>query len=404
MRFAVALLALVGLASTADAQQSRTVSGSLTYRERMALPPEAEMLLELREASGAVVTHAQRPTEGAQVPLPFALDAPADRALSLRAALRLGGEIRFLGGPVDIEAGQDAVDIGEVLLRGYRPMGFSSMLSCGEVRVELGFVGQGARLRIGGTYLDLVPERTASGSKFVAADAPDTWVWTKGDLATLSLNGTQLPECRAALPSDSYAARGNEPGWRLEIAGGQMRYVGDYGETEIAAPLPEPELAEGARRYAPEGVDLVLTLGQALCHDDMTGMPYPDRAVVESGGRSLRGCGGDPMALLSAHPWRVEDIDGRGLVDRSNVTLAVAPDGGMSGAAGCNRYTGGVRLTGEGLRVGPVGATMMACAEALMTQERRFFDALARATRFDIADDGALQLFAGDDPVITARR
>jgi heat shock protein HslJ len=386
------------------AQDSRTFSGSLVYRERIALPPDAEMLLELRDNAGTVVASARQRSEGAQVPLSFAIQAPTTAALSLRAALRIGEGIRFLGEPVAIASGGEAVDLGEVMLRGYRPMGFSSRLSCGELTAELGFLGQGARLRVGAQYFDLVPERTASGAKYVSPDNPGTWIWTKGRVATLSLDGIRFPECREVLPDDSYTARGNEPGWRLEISGGLMRYSGDYGETSIDAPLPAAEIEAHGRRYAPEGADMVLALSQGLCHDDMSGMPYPDVARLETGGRVLSGCGGDPMDLLSAHPWRVQDIDGQAVIDDANITLLVSPGGRLSGSAGCNRYFGKLTLTGEGLSLGPVGATMMACPEVLMTQERRFFDALSRVTRFDIGEGGALRLFALGDRVITARR
>ncbi|MEY8841046.1 YbaY family lipoprotein, partial [Cribrihabitans sp. XS_ASV171] len=296
----LALLPCFGMA-----QEGREISGSLLYRERIALPPGAEMLLELRDGTGGVVASDTTPTDGAQVPLPFSIAGPGASALSFRGALRVEGEIRWLSAPVAVAPGEGAVDLGDVLLRAHRAMGFSSVLSCGELVAELGFVGEGARLRIGSRYLDLVPERTASGARFASRDAPGTWVWTHGDVATLSLEGVELPECREMLPETRYVARGNEPGWRLETAGGQMRYAGDYGETEIAAPLPEPEIAEGARVYAPEGTDLVLRLGRELCHDDMTGMPYPERAEVETGGRVLRGCAGDPRDLLTAHPWQV---------------------------------------------------------------------------------------------------
>ncbi|TCM84581.1 META domain-containing protein [Rhodovulum steppense] len=404
MRFVLSLLTCVALPVAALAEEMRAITGSLIYRERIALPPDAEILLELRDGAGALVETAQHPTDGAQVPLPFALDGPAGTDLTLRAALRLGGEIRWLSDAVEIEAGEDAVEAGALMLTGFRPMGFASTMNCGELVVELGFVGEGARLRIGGQYVDLVQEVTASGAKFVAEGDPDTWIWTKGDAATLSLHGSEFPECHAALPGASYRARGNEPGWTLEIAGGQMRYAGDYGATEIAAPLPEPEIVDGARRYAAEGADLVLTLTQALCRDTMTGMPYPATALVETGGQSLSGCGGDPMDLLAAHPWRVEDIGGGGIVDSSNVGIAFGRDGRVSGSGSCNRFMGGAELSGEGLRIGPVAATMMACPEALMEQEQRFFRLLDQVDRFDFAEDGALLLIGGDTVLATARR
>ncbi|HDR29235.1 META domain-containing protein [Rhodovulum sp.] len=404
MRFVLSLLTCVALPAAALADEIRPITGSLVYRERIALPPEAEMQIELRDGAGAVVLSEGQPTGGAQVPLQFAVEAPGLGAFSLRAALRLEGEIRWLSDTVAIEAGQGPVEAGEVLLKGFRPMGFATTLSCGELVAELGFVGEGARLRIGGQYVDLVQEVTASGVKFVAEGDPETWIWTRGDAATLRLHGAEFPECNAALPGASYRARGNEPGWTLEIAGGQMRYAGDYGATEIAAPLPESGIVDGARVYAAEGADLVLSLAQALCRDTMTGMPYPAMAVVEAGGQSLSGCGGDPLDVLAAHPWRIEDIGGGGIVGSSNVGIVFGRDGRVSGSGGCNRFMGGAELTGEGLRIGPVAVTMMACPEALMDQERRFFEVLDRVDRFDVTEDGALVLIGGDAVLATARR
>jgi heat shock protein HslJ len=47
---------------------------------------------------------------------------------------------------------------------------------------------------------------------------------------------------------------------------------------------------------------------------------------------------------------------------------------------------------------------MMACEPSLMEQERRFLDALAAVTRFEIAPDGALVLVGGDEPKLIVRR
>jgi heat shock protein HslJ/uncharacterized membrane protein len=291
-----------------------------------------------------------------------------------------------------------------VMLRGFRPMGFAERFDCGDGGIELAVLGEAARLRIGAEYLDLVRAETASGAKYVAEGDSGTWIRTEGDVATLSLRGSDWPECRAVLPDDLYVARGNEPGWQIRISGGRIRYSGDYGATEIEAPLPAPESVAEGRLYAPEGADLRLTLAPALCRDDMTGMPYPHRAIVETGGKVLNGCGGDPLDLIAAHPWRVEDIGGAGIIDASNVTLVFTPGGGLSGSGGCNRYRAGVELSGEGLHIGPAAATLMACPEALMAQERRFFDALGRVGRFDVTPDGALRLLAGEDVALTARR
>ncbi|KFI32823.1 lipoprotein [Haematobacter missouriensis] len=98
----------------------------------------------------------------------------------------------------------------------------------------------------------------------------------------------------------------------------------------------------------------------------------------------------------------MEDIGGSGIIDGSHVTLAFA-NGRVSGRAGCNGYFAGYELTGESLRFQQAGATMMACAPALMDQERKFLDALASVTDFDFSNDGALLLKAGNETVLKAR-
>jgi heat shock protein HslJ len=75
----------------------------------------------------------------------------------------------------------------------------------------------------------------------------------------------------------------------------------------------------------------------------------------------------------------------------------------MAGSGGCNRWFASFDLMGEGLGIGPAGATMMACAPPVMDRERRFFAALAKVTGFDIGADGALILLGPEGAVITAR-
>ena len=53
-------------------------------------------------------------------------------------------------------------------------------------------------------------------------------------------------------------------------------------------------------------------------------------------------------------------------------------------------------VDGDSIRIGKAGATMMACAPALMDQERKFFDALERAAAFRIDADGKLFLLDAD--------
>lgn len=402
MRFLSAFVTFMALPLAAVAADARAITGSVTYREKIALPPGAEMLIQLRDPKGQVIATAGQLTDGQQVPIPFAVEGPAGKALTLRAALRENGRIRWLSAPVEVKAGPAPAVLGPVILRGFTPMGYVSTLSCGDVVAEVGFQDNAARLRVGGAYIDLVPTRTGSGARYMSETDPGTWIWTKGDVALLSLSGTELPECQALLPRESYVARGNEPGWHVEIAGGQMHFVTDYGQSETTVPLPAPVTVDGARRYADAG--LSLTLRQALHRDDMTGMPYPDTAVIKTGGKMLTGSGGDPADLLTAHPWTIDRIEGVPVIPDFPVTLRFEPSGKVSGRPGCNTFSGSYDLTGEGLRFGPAAMSMMACIPELSAQEDRFMAALRRVDRFDIADDGSLILIAAGTPVITAHR
>ncbi len=70
----------------------------------------------------------------------------------------------------------------------------------------------------------------------------------------------------------------------------------------------------------------------------------------------------------------------------------------MAGTAGCNRYTGGLSLSGEGLSLAPGGVTMMACPEPLMQLEQAYLDRLGRVGLFDIDDAGRLVLLVDGAP------
>lgn len=57
----------------------------------------------------------------------------------------------------------------------------------------------------------------------------------------------------------------------------------------------------------------------------------------------------------------------------------------MSGSAGCNRYSGSYEIDGTALTfTSPVVTTLMACDEAIMTQERRFLQALDSVETFTV--------------------
>lgn len=103
VRFALAVL-LAGLAMVMPAMaQRQTISGEVTYRERIALPPGATLRVELIDLVTGMATRARAEGavgEGGQVPLSFALGFDTStiipgRAYGLVATIRSPSGLRF---------------------------------------------------------------------------------------------------------------------------------------------------------------------------------------------------------------------------------------------------------------------------------------------------------------------
>ena len=214
------------------------------------------------------------------------------------------------------------------------------------------------------------------------------------------------PASTPGAPVSPFIARGNEPGWRLDLDGDRMTLVTQDGTKRTMTPPPAAQRTDAFTRYAGRagGADLTVTIFNRRCKDTMTGMHHPHAVEVVLDGRKLSGCGGDPATLLQGGEWVVADIAGKGLADRSRATLNFGRDGRVYGRGSCNNYTAEYTLTGEGLTVGKAAGTMMACEPAIMQQEGLFLDVLRNVRAFDFRDDGALVLRAGDGRTIVARR
>ncbi len=98
--------------------------------------------------------------------------------------------------------------------------------------------------------------------------------------------------------------------------------------------------------------------------------------------------------------WLVEDIQSRGVMDYLQTTLQVSNGGGVSGFGGCNRYFGDAEIDGEEIRFGALGSTRMACPEAVMDQESRFFAALELVRRWRVEPTGLLHLLDSEGATI----
>ena len=79
-------------------------------------------------------------------------------------------------------------------------------------------------------------------------------------------------------------------------------------------------------------------------------------------------------------------------------TLHIDETGKVTGQGPCNRYFATATLKDAEISIGKAGATMMACEQKLMTQEKAFFDALEKVASFEIENGRViLKNAAGDD-------
>jgi heat shock protein HslJ/uncharacterized lipoprotein YbaY len=395
----------LALLSTAPVAQARDISGQMAYRERIALDPGALMLVELRGPGGVVVAEARLPTDGAQVPLPFSLTAPDNGDYRLQGAVLVGGRQAWLTPVVPVAAGEGAVDLGTLTLASSAGIGFATRMSCGGTLVEVGFLDEVARLRVGAEVFDLAPVAVASGARYSDGASPETAVHGKGNAATVTLKGTDLPECApvitpALLPM---TARGNEPFWSLDLTDAGYVLTTNLGADRVEGPLPQPAAVPDGMRFD-VSPDLAFSVERRLCRDSMAGMPFPLSVTLTDKGQTLTGCGGASADLLDG-AWSVTEVSGEALPAEAGVTLVMdGPGSRVFGKGGCNNYNAGFTLTGEGLSFSPAASTMMACPDDQMAREQAFHQALASVDGFDFAADGALELRSAGTVVIRARR
>ena len=223
-------------------------------------------------------------------------------------------------------------------------------------------------------------------------------------VATLLGACAQIPAPPAAAGAEGDAplrARGQEPSWSLQLTADQLQWqAGD--QTFTAQMRPQPSASGMRLAGMHEGKIIEVWTKARVCRDSMSGMPHPYEVLVRLDERRYAGCGGEPATLLQGE-WQISALAG-GLPPGAQLTLQFDARGRVSGRAGCNRYTSSSTLSGEGLRIAPGATTRMACAPALMDVESRYLRQLEAVQRFDIGDDGTLQLIGAQGQRIVARR
>lgn len=268
---------------------------------------------------------------------------------------------------------------------------------CGAEEVLLERAAGGARLRVAGESwtLDALPAQ--AGLAFGDAMDPPTTVRVEGDEAAVVIAGRRLAPCLlSGPPVEPFRALGQEPAWSLDISGGALELVSDYGNQRQRRAIVERSQHGAETRYVArdDSGATEVTLTRQVCRDVMSGMPHPYAVELRAdGAQPLSGCGGEPLSLLAGRVWLIEDLAGGGIIDRSRVSVEFLPEEGrVSGLASCNPYSAAFTLNGEGLRVDAAAVGTRACVPALEQQERKFLELLRGVGAFDIDPTGALML------------
>lgn len=196
----------------------------------------------------------------------------------------------------------------------------------------------------------------------------------------------------AASQSDTYTARGQEPGWSLTITDRTIAVSTAAGERFEAANPNHGYAPSGRYEVVLNGKAVTISVDKQICRDTMSGMPHPDRVTITGLNGALNGCGGAPRALLGTDEWNITEIGSAPVMGSTAPTIAFLDDNAVAGSGSCNRFRGGFKLTGESLTIEQLATTMMACPDKVMQQEQAIIRQLEATRAFDIRADGALVL------------
>ncbi len=149
----------------------------------------------------------------------------------------------------------------------------------------------------------LPPAVVASGARYQQGELS---FWGKGDEAVVESARGRL-DCtrdrsqevlsRGQRPGTMFHARGNEPGWVVNLASDrpEATLLLDYGEREMTLPYRVTTLDNGEGRMilasGRADTPFELRLEARACFDSMSGQPFPARATLSIDGEQYRGCG-----------------------------------------------------------------------------------------------------------------
>jgi heat shock protein HslJ len=174
---------------------------------------------------------------------------------------------------------------------------------------------------------------------------------------------------------------------------------------EDHADTPHPAIANGRESLT---VSLIRVLILAVCLAAAWHSPIADQARGQEAEAEPPApvtmddpaiATGD-LAALVGPTWVAEDIQRRSVIDFLQSHITFNAEGQAHGFGGCNNFTGGYRVEGATLELGPLASTKKACPPAIMNQEASFYAALGETRGYQFENGLLLLLDAQGAPVM----
>lgn len=416
---------------SAAAPATNVLRGTATYRERIALPPDAVLEVTVEDVSladAAAQEIASVRIEGPGNP-PFSFEIAYDPALveerqtyAVRAAIRVDGQLMFTTDTFYPVLTRGAGTEVELLLRRVAasadqpepaslrelPASFEGDLPCADCpgihyRLDLHenrvfflrttYHGRGA-----GAVHDLIGTWTLSGDGRIALfggdDGPIVFRVVNADtIRKLDIEGRDI---ESSLNYDLKRKDDLEPIEPRLTMRGMYRYMADaaiFEECLSGRPFPVATEADNpalerayleSRREPGEALLVSLqgriALRPAMEGDTMILSLVPERFI---GVWPEESCGPrETTAVLLDTFWKLTRLGDQpvlaGGLEREPHIVLHSQDPHVTGFGGCNRLTGGYALDGDAIAFTQMASTMMACADGA-DLERAFFSALEDA-------------------------
>ena len=322
-------------AMTETEPTASSVSGTATYRERIALPPDAVFEATLENVARA--------------------DVPAD--VIARTRMQSPGQV---------------------------PIRFTIPYDLARIDAS-GRYGVRARILHGDNLLFTTTEHYPA----LAAGAPaelDIMLRRAGTSAdTSAVQTTERLRGRYSYMADA--------GWFTDCASGERLPVAQEGDNAAL------EAAYGRARRTPGEALLAVVDGHVAMRMPMEGRGPKPTLVVERFVEIVADgdCASAPASSLENTYWKLVRLGAAPVTvgERQREPHMNLQPGAkrVVGSGGCNRFTGGYTLEGDALKLAQIAGTMMACVEG-MEQEQSFYDALGRVVQWRITGEH-LEVFDG---------